>query len=440
MGELHWMIAPIAACLVVAIPLGWFGLHVLQRGVIFVDLALAQVAALGTTYAVYLGHEPSAPAAYALSLVFTAVGALCFSLARHFEDRVPQEAIIGIAYAVTAGGAALVLELADDPHGAEKLQHLMVGNVVWVRWTEIASIAVAAALVLGLHFFTRERLLQVSFRPQEARSEGVALGAWDMMFYLSLGFVLTAMVPVAGVLLIFSFLVIPAVIARLFVDGVRARLAVAWGVVVPISVIGVAASYEHAAGPVIVVLLGVGLVLALVIHALRRSIRPAMLAVQLSLSGVAITTVLALFSWSSPETRSHQHDHPGEELHLEHHEAHTLAQEDPADREARYRLEMGDVTALRAGLAIEEDPSLKLMLATALVRLGDPAGLQGLADLTAGEVPFVRMEADRKLREVAGADAPSYDPLAGPDTQGVWRDWLRAVPEDWKESVGSRRE
>src|SRR6476661_5529522 len=95
----EWMLAPVAACLVMALALGWFGFHVLQREVIFVDLALAQVAALGTTYAVFLGHEPDEPMAYVLGLLFTVLGAVAFSLLRRFEARVPQEAIIGIAYA-----------------------------------------------------------------------------------------------------------------------------------------------------------------------------------------------------------------------------------------------------------------------------------------------------------------------------------------------------
>ncbi len=431
MVDLHWMVAPVAACLVVALPLAWFGLHVLQRGVIFVDLALAQVAALGTTCAVYLGHEPSAPTAYALSVVFTAVGALCFSLARHFEDRVPQEAIIGIAYAVTAGGAALVLELASDPHGAEKLQHLMVGNVVWVRWAEIGSIAAVAGLVLGVHYLVRERLLQVSFRPAEAVAEGRAIGGWDMLFYLTFGFVLTSMVPVAGVLLIFSFLVIPAVIARLFADGLGGRLALACGVVVPVSVLGVGVSYEHAAGPVIVVLLGLCLLVALAAHALRRSPRPWRLAGRLLGGVLVLGAVLGAFSRTSPAWRAEHAEAQHEEDH-HHHAAPDLADQDPGARERHYRSELGDVAALREALALEEDPSLRLLLATALVRQGDAAGLEGLAALAASEVPFLRLEADDRLRVLAGATAPTFDPLTGPDSEGLWREWVRAVPAGWE--------
>jgi len=429
----HWMVAPVVACLVVALPLGWFGLHVLQRGVIFVDLALAQVAALGTTWAVMLGFTADAPGAYGISLGFTAVGALAFSLARHFEDRVPQEAIIGIAYAVTAGAAALVLEFASDPHGAEKLQHLLVGNVVWVRWSEIAWMAGVVAAVGAVHFAVRQRLLRVSFEPEAAQADGVAVGAWDIFFYLSFGAVITAMVPIAGVLLIFSFLVIPAVIGRLFADGVGARLALAWGVALPVSVVGVGVSYEHAAGPVIVVMLGGLLVMALAVRALRSADRPGPLAAKLAAGAATLGATLWAVALTSPSGAAHDHD---QDVHLEHHEEAALADQDPATREARYRAELDDGIALRAGLAVEPDPSLRLLVASALVRLGDPAGLDGLADLVEGDVPFLRMEADHRLRLVAGDTAPAYDPLAGPDSSGAWADWVRKAPEGWRERAG----
>lgn len=148
------------------------------------------------------------------------------------------------------------------------------------------------------------------------------------------------------------------------------------------------------------------------------------------LGEIAAIAVLYGFSWGAPGHGDDDHDHPGEGVHKEHHEAHTLASEDPAAREARYRSELDDGKALRAGLAVEDDPSLRLHVASALVRLGDPAGRQGLVALVEGDLPFLRLEADERLRAVARQGAPAFDPLTGPDAEGVWADWARAAPHD----------
>jgi zinc/manganese transport system permease protein len=261
------MIAPIVVCVIVGVALGWFGLHVLEREILFVDLALAQVAALGTTFAVFLGHEPDEPTAYALAAVFTVAAAAGLSITRRFRQRVPQEALIGVAYAVCAGTGALLLDFARDPHGAEKLQHLMVGNLAWVTWTEIGAVAAVCAVVGVFHLVFRERFLGVTLDPEGAARAGVWVAAWDLLFYLTFGFVITTVVHVAGVLLVFSWLIVPAVIARLFVDGVASRLVFAWLVSVPVSIVGVALSYEHAAGPIIIALLGVCLAVAMAVWA-----------------------------------------------------------------------------------------------------------------------------------------------------------------------------
>lgn len=425
-----WMILPVVACVVIVLTLGWFGLHVLQRGVIFVDLALAQVAALGTTYAVYLGHDPDSGIAFSLALVFTFIGAAAFSLARLFEERVPQEAIIGIAYAVSAASGILMIHFADDPHGGEKLEHLLVGNIVWVQPSDLMVLAGVCGAVGLFHLVFRERFLQISYRPEEAVKEGRNIPFWDLLFYLSFGFALTAIVSVSGVLLVFSYLVIPAVIARLLVDGIWPRLGLAWGLGLLVSVLGVAVSYAHPTGPVIVSFFGIALIAVLFWYAIRHAASPAKAVGQAAAVILAVVAVLEGFK-ALPVPPDHDEVEAAEAAAA----AAAIPAGDPllsadgtardaAARDVLNHPERKD--ALASAMAKEEDESVKLTMALALVHLEDRRGLEGLVALTAGNTPFLRMEADTTLRALAGAAAPAYDPLAGPDT-GVWKTWLDTV-------------
>lgn len=428
--EFGWMLAPAVACLLMALVLVWFGLHVLQRGVVFIDLALAQVAALGTTYGVFLGHEPDEPIAYVIGLTFTVIGAIAFALVRHFDDRVPQEALIGVAYVVCAAAGAVLLDFAADPHGAEKLQHLLVGNLVWVTWAEIGTIGAVVLVVGAVHWAIRKPLLAVSFDPQQARFDGMKVALWDLAFYLTFGLVITALVHVAGVLLIFSYLIIPAVVARLFVDGLGPRLLLAWAVAVPVSLVGVGVSYEYSAGPIIVCLLGAVLLVALVVVALRRADAPGKMGVGMALSFVAIGVLLwALSEWQPEHAHEVVHDHVRDEvLHDD-----LPIDADPSLREAWYRGHAHDAALLRDALHREEDLSLRLLLGAALARQGDRAGLVVLAKLTQSDIPFLRMEADDRLRAVAGDSAPSFDPLLGADDARVWSTWVDQAPKEWSQ-------
>ncbi len=412
MTDLHWMIAPVVATMLAMGALGWFGLHVLQRGVIFVDLALAQVAALGATFAVFLGHDPDEPITFVLSLVFTFLGAALFSTLRQFEERVPQEALIGISYAVSAALGILLIELASDPHGAEKIQHLMVGNIVWVQWQEIAVAAAAIAVVGVLHGVFAPKLLRVSFEPEAAAREGMRLPLWDLFFYLTFGLVLTAIVSIVGVLLVFSFLVIPAVIARLFTKQIPARLGIAWLVGTIASVGGVSVSYEHSTGPIVVTILGTLLLASLLWVSVRLAARPALQAGRIG-GGLAVIG-LVLFGFSKVPS---DHDHEAE---------HELAHAEP---EALGPAASGDAAPVEAGAV---DPLSALSAAVTKAKAGDPAGLVEMAALAGSEAPFIRMEVDDRLRKVALEGAPAWDPLAGPDAGGLWAAWAKAPPDGWQ--------
>lgn len=240
-GFLEIMGWPFLACLVLTGIHAYLGLHVIERGVIFVDLALAQIAALGAGLALIAGFAPESAVSYWASLGFTLVGATVFSLTRFKEQRVPQEALIGIVYAVSA--AALVLVLSRSAEGDELIRQALVGDILLVPPGEVLHMFLVYCVVGLFHFIFRKRFLALSRDPEGARRSGADVRLWDFLFYASFGFVVTCSVHVAGVLLVFSFLVVPAVAAALFAHRTGTRLALGWAIGTVVSVAGMAASY-----------------------------------------------------------------------------------------------------------------------------------------------------------------------------------------------------
>src|SRR5574337_1171475 len=197
---LDFLWLPFLACLVLTGIHVYLGLHVLARGVIFVELALAQVAALGITIAFLADHRIQSDAAYWYALAFTVGGAVVFSVTRMRRAPIPQEAIIGIVYAVSAAAAVLVVDRA--PQGSEHIKQLLVGSILTVTPREVATLAVLYAAIGALHWVIRRPLLQISFDPEAALREGRWVRWWDFLFYASFGFVVTSSVRIAGVLLV----------------------------------------------------------------------------------------------------------------------------------------------------------------------------------------------------------------------------------------------
>jgi zinc/manganese transport system permease protein len=221
----------------------YLGVHVVERGVIFVDLSLAQIAALGTTVAYLMGNDLHSLTAYFYSLGFTFLGAAVFALSRvHHKTRIPQEAVIGIVYAVSAGIAILVMSKATQE--TEHLKEMLVGNILSVTWPELLKTAVLYSLVGLFHFVFRERFLLVSLDGAEAERRGWNIRFWDFLFYVSFGFVVTSSVAIAGVLLVFCFLIVPSVTAMLFSERLGPGLAIGWSMGALVSAGGVALSYE----------------------------------------------------------------------------------------------------------------------------------------------------------------------------------------------------
>ncbi|HXM75979.1 MAG TPA: metal ABC transporter permease, partial [Thermoanaerobaculia bacterium] len=205
----------------------YLGVHVVERGVIFVDLSLAQIAALGSTVAYLAGYDLHSSMAYLFSLTFTFLGAAIFAMTRvHRKTRIPQEAIIGIVYAVSAAVAILVMSKATQE--TEHLKDMLVGNILSVTWPELAKTAALYALVGLFHYIFRRRFLAISMDQHAAEQQGLNIRLWDFLFYMSFGFVVTSSVAIAGVLLVFCFLIVPSVTAMLFTERLGPRLAIGW--------------------------------------------------------------------------------------------------------------------------------------------------------------------------------------------------------------------
>ncbi|HET6365903.1 MAG TPA: iron chelate uptake ABC transporter family permease subunit [Pseudomonadales bacterium] len=233
---------PFLACLVLTGIHVYLGLHVLARGVIFVDLALAQVAALGITVAYLAGHPIQSPAAYWYALAFAVAGAALFAVSRTRCAAIPQEAIIGIVYVVSAAAAVLVVDRA--PQGSEHIKQLLVGGILTVTPGEVGAVAALYAVVGAGHWLLRRPLLEISLDPEAARARGRRIAAWDLCFYVSFALVVTSSVRMAGVLLVFSYLIIPAALGTLLASSIKGRLAVGWAAGALVSAAGLAAAYR----------------------------------------------------------------------------------------------------------------------------------------------------------------------------------------------------
>jgi zinc/manganese transport system permease protein len=238
---LRVMTLPFLACLVLTGIHAYLGLHVIERQVIFVDLALAQIAALGAALALVFGQDIESVHAYWLSLGLTVVGAGIFSLTRFKKQRIPQEAMIGIVYAVSA--ALLVLVLSRSGEGDEHIRQSLVGNILLVTNSEILKILLIYSAIGLFHFIFRDKFFLISQNPERAFEKGWNVRFWDFLFYLSFGFVVTSSVKIAGVLLVFSFLIVPAACAVLFSKKPGVRLMLGWGVGIAASLLGMAVSY-----------------------------------------------------------------------------------------------------------------------------------------------------------------------------------------------------
>jgi zinc/manganese transport system permease protein len=267
---LEFLAAPIVASLIIAGIHAYLGLHVVERGVIFVDLSLAQIASLGAAIGVFIGLDPHDPSIYWMSLGFTLIGAAVFAIIKGQDANIPQEAIIGISYAVAS--AAVILVMSQSTGESEHLRDMLVGNILSVQWREVWITAAIYAVIGVFHYVFRRRFLDISLDPAAVSARGISVRFWDFLFYASFGFIVTRSVAIAGVLLVFCYLVVPSVGAMLWAKRIGPRLAIGWVMGGVVSVLGMYFSvlFDLPTGATIVCTFGGVLVLMAVARPLVR--------------------------------------------------------------------------------------------------------------------------------------------------------------------------
>ena len=237
---LQFLAAPFTASLILTGIHAYLGVHVVERGVIFVDLSLAQIAALGAAVALLMpqsGGDPHSAFVYWVSLAFTFIGAAVFSMVRGHKARIPQEAIIGICYAVAS--AAAILTMSQATSESEHLKDMLVGNILAVSWGEVGRTALLYGAIGVFHFVFRRKFLAISMSHGATGIPGISVRWWDFLFYASFGFVVTSSVSIAGVLLVFCYLIVPSVAAMLYAERIGRRLAIGWTMGTVVSALGV---------------------------------------------------------------------------------------------------------------------------------------------------------------------------------------------------------
>jgi len=261
---LQFLAWPIVASLVIAGIHAYLGLHVVERGVIFVDLSLAQIASLGASLALLVpafGGDPHSPAVYWMSLGFTLIGAAIFSMIKGQKARIPQEAIIGISYAVAS--AAVIVAMSKSTGESEHLRDMLVGNILSVSPDEIIKTGLMYVVIGVFHYVFRKRFLLISTDPGGAAAQGLSIRFWDFLFYASFGVVVTRSVAIAGVLLVFCYLIVPSVAAMLYAQRIGPRLAIGWVMGVVVSMLGMyfSVQFDLPTGATIVCTFGLVLIL-----------------------------------------------------------------------------------------------------------------------------------------------------------------------------------
>ena len=448
------MALPFAECLILVGIHSYLGLHVLRRKVIFVDLALAQVAALGTTVAFLFDIDPMSRGAYVFSLLFTIIAAAVFSLTRLRREKIPQEAVIGLVYALAASIGILVVSRAA--HGAEHIKEVMTGALLWVRPSEVFAAGVVYTFVGIFHLVFREKFIAISEDPEAAYEQGINVRLWDFLFYLSFGLVITHSVRTAGVLLVFVFLIVPAILAMLLTDRWFHQLLIGWVFGTAVSIGGLALSYnaDTATGPTVVSLYGLVLLAFALLLYLRANQQRFGIALTTVLGGILV--VLGLGAgfyhlgtamsdsplWSgNGDQQSAAHGANADESHQKDTPEHSTARSpevaflaefsalDMESKEERLQ-ETNDPAFIEAilGHTQEADEESRLVLGKRLFLLSPAKGALWLVELLRSKTPVIRSDALDALTGSGEADSLGFDPWDEPstdDNQNALRKWRR---------------
>ena len=422
-------------CLVLVGIHSYLGLHVIRRKVIFVDLALAQIAALGTTIGFLAGIMPDTMGAYWFSLGFTIIGAAVFSISRLRNEKIPQEAVIGVTYAIAASVAILVIDKA--PHGAEHIKEIISGSILWVEWGTIRNAAIVYSVVGIFHYIFRKKFILISENPKEAYNAGMSVKFWDFLFYVSFGLVITHSVGTAGVLLVFVFLVVPAIAASLITSSWRKQLLIGWGLGTVVSFAGLLASYrlDIPSGPAIIAVYGIVLVLiALIIYVIKAQERRRAL-VNVILGTCVTAVILAGFHSVAQLAKKDFHAHEQTKSITE--DEHMLHEIQVHDKLTKMTPDEVDVFLSRQDNAkevhrvfdAEDEPYLRFKIAQRMVVLERWEGLELVIDLLEhADTPFLKEEIAQYLQSETGQNfGYSSEKDEGSNTKaiGAWKTWLR---------------
>ncbi len=413
------MTVPFLECLVLVGIHSYLGLHVIRRQVIFVDLSLAQIAALGTTVGFLLGIHPHSFGAFWFSMSFTFLGAAIFALTRGRKSNIPQEAVIGIVYAIAAALVVLVIDRA--PHGAEHIKEMLTGNILWVKKAEVLRAAIAYSAVGIFHYIFRDKFLLITRDAELARVKGLNIPFWDFLFYTSFGFVITFSVNTAGVLLVFVFLIVPAAIGVSITTSFRKQLILGWVLGTIVSMVGLALSYwlDLPSGPAVVAFYGLVLLLVgLALYVVRN--RHPLRALRNLLIGIVVLIGIIGYFWglkaimlSHPGWARGEYsvnikaDEPKKPVHKK--EARTLAMAqklDSLDIDSKKAFvdKVSDPAVLRAMFQKVTHPGSKLRVAQRLTDIDKVSGAKLLVKLAGdAKMPLMmRYDAMDSLSKACG--------------------------------------
>jgi zinc/manganese transport system permease protein len=397
-AALDYLLLPWLLCLLLTFMHAYLGLHVLRRGVIFVDLALAQLAALGTVVGLLLGVPSGSAWSYGFALGFTLLGALVLARVPQLSARVPVEASIGVLFAMAAAGSALLLAIADDAHDAHTLQATLAGHsMVWVMPAQIGTTALLYAAVALVHIVLRRPFAAISRDASSARTAGVRVGILDFVFYATFALVITSSVQLAGVLVVFAFLIVPAVIGAVLAERDGTRLLLGWLAGALASLLGLLASYRLPSGPAVVLALGALLVLVLAGKHVASARAPLRALLHIGASIAALGAVGAAIAWLpwrhwAVPARAAQHE-----------------------------------DAVRSPAPSGPDFEASLHAAEQALARGDQSVFAGLVDMATSDSvpPFFRAQALALLRRFAHADVEQVDDDKG---RAALRAWWQARP------------
>ncbi|HNR97795.1 MAG TPA: iron chelate uptake ABC transporter family permease subunit [Planctomycetota bacterium] len=403
---------PLAACLLALSILSCVGVHVLKREIVFIDIALAQIVAVGAVWAhVYFDAGENSLLHHASTLGCALGAAVFYSVCRRRIAQVPLEAVIGVSYAIAAAGALFLLGIGARGH--VHVQHMLSGNILWTRWEDLAFSAAVFAAAGALFFLLRPSFDAISEGYEAARRRGVKVVWWDFLFYTLVGLVITRAVCMCGVVLVFAFLIIPAAIAALFAAGWVPRLAIAWSVGALASLLGLlfAARLDFSLGPSVALFLGICLILAAVLRRRRRSVSMAVLAA----AAGAYVALLAAYPGELGPVRSQR-------AAAETCAPDAEAAEEPAasfsETEIRRRLEAAGAPAeFEALFGLVDDPALRAAIVCKALEADAPTGAALALRFLRSDPPFFfGQQAADGLRGVMGggleydATRPAADP------------------------------